>query len=83
MYHDAKEELKRLEDALLEEDPQPEEYDISQWNFEEALSDIPDLPEPPNRKDRTNLILILVVIFLTLGTLATLAFLIYYGGISL
>lgn len=84
MYQDAKEELKRLEEALLEEDPQPKQDDISQWDLEEALSDIPDLPETTGGKDRTNLALIITVICLTAGTLAILAFwLIRYGGIFL
>lgn len=80
MYRDAKEELKRLEDALLEEEPQQEEED-SQWNIDdEALSDIPDLPAP-DRRDRLIFWLTLTIIILTAGIVAMVAFwLIRYGG---
>ena len=80
MYRDAKEELKRLEDALLEEEPQQEEED-SQWNIDdEALSDIPDLPAP-DRRDRLIFWLTLTIIVLTAGIVAMVAFwLIRYGG---
>ena len=46
MYEDAKAELKRLEEALLEEDMQPEEAVEAEkaFDFEAALSDIPDFP---------------------------------------
>ena len=80
MYRDAKEELKRLEDALLEEEPQQEEED-SQWNIDdEALSDIPDLPAP-DRRDRLIFWLTLTIIVLTAGIVGMVAFwLIRYGG---
>ena len=79
MYRDAKEELKRLEDALLEEEPRQEED--AQWNIdEEALSDIPDLPKP-DRRDRLIFWLTLTIIVLTAGIVAMVAFwLIRYGG---
>ena len=50
MYRDAKEELKRLEEALLQEDNQPEEH-TNKWDIdiEDAISDIPDLPKKDNR----------------------------------
>lgn len=50
MYRDAQEELKRLEEALLREDEQPEEH-TNQWNIDidDAISDIPDLPKKDNR----------------------------------
>lgn len=81
MYQDAKEELKRLEDALLEEDPQPAQDDISQWDMEDALSDIPDLPVTEAPKDRTNFILAMITIGLTAVVVAGLIFwLIRYGG---
>ena len=50
MYRDAQEELKRLEEALLREDEQPEEH-TNQWNIDidDAISDIPDLPQKDNR----------------------------------
>lgn len=77
MYQDAKEELKRLEDALLEEEPQQED---SQWNMDEALSDIPDLPEP-DKRDRLIFWLTVTIIVLTAGIVGMVAFwLIRYGG---
>lgn len=50
MYRDAQEELKRLEEALLREDEQPEEH-TNEWNIDidDAISDIPDLPQKDNR----------------------------------
>lgn len=79
MYQDAKEELKRLEEALLEEEPQQEEDD-SQWNIDEALSDIPDLPET-DKRDRLIFWLTVTIIALTAGIVAMVAFwLIRYGG---
>ena len=80
MYRDAKEELKRLEDALLEEEPQQEEED-SQWNIDdEALSDIPDLPEP-DKRDQLIFRLTVAIIVLTAGIVGMVAFwLIRYGG---
>lgn len=80
MYQDAKEELKRLEEALLEEEP-PQEDDSAQWNIDdEALSDIPDLPEP-DRRDRLIFWLTVTIIALTLGIVGMVAFwLIRYGG---
>lgn len=79
MYQDAKEELKRLEEALLEEEPQQEEDD-AQWNIDEALSDIPDLPEP-DKRDRLIFWLTVTIIALTAGIVAMVAFwLIRYGG---
>ena len=80
MYQDAKEELKRLEDALLEEEPQQEEED-SQWNIDDkALSDIPDLPAL-DRRDRLIFWLTLTIIALTAGIVGMVAFwLIRYGG---
>ena len=80
MYQDAKEELKRLEEALLEEEPLQEEDD-SQWNIDdEALSDIPDLPET-DKRDRLIFWLTVTIIALTLGIVGMVAFwLIRYGG---
>ena len=81
MYRDAKEELKRLEEALLEEDEDLD--DISQWDFEEALSDIPDLPKK-TKGNRGNRGLIATVIALSAGILAVLIFwFIRYGGVFL
>ena len=79
MYRDAKEELKRLEDALLEEEPRQEEE--AQWNIdEEALSDIPDLPKP-DRRDRLIFWLTVTIIALTAGIVGMVVFwLIRYGG---
>ena len=80
MYQDAKEELKRLEEALLEEEP-PQEEAASQWNIDdEALSDIPDLPET-DKRDRLIFWLTVTIIALTLGIVGMVAFwLIRYGG---
>lgn len=84
MYQDAKEELKRLEEALLEEEPaqeeMPQEDDCSQWDMEDALSDIPDLPEKDPR-DRLIFWLTFTIIALTAGIVAVVVFwLIRYGG---
>ncbi len=80
MYQDAKEELKRLEEALLEDAPQQEETD-SQWNIdEEALSDIPDLPESDHR-DKLIFWLTAIIIVLAAGIVGMVAFwLVRYGG---
>ncbi len=83
MYRDAKEELKRLEEALLEEDTQPEEDGASQWDIdiEAAVSDIPDLPET-DKKNKLILGLTLAVIALTAVIIGGLIFLLiqYRGG---
>lgn len=49
MYRDAKEELKRLEEALLQEDDQPEEENPWDLDIDDAIADIPDLPKKDNR----------------------------------
>ena len=49
MYRDAQEELKRLEEALLQEDDQPEENDPWDIDLDDAIADIPDLPKKDNR----------------------------------
>ena len=79
MYRDAKEELKRLEDALLEEEPQ--QADDAQWNIDdEALSDIPDLPKPA-KGDRLVFRLTIAIIALTACIVGMVIFwLIQYGG---
>ena len=80
MYQDAKEELQRLEAALLEEEQQTEENDLSQWDMAEALADIPDLPEP-KKASRLNLWLTVAIIAMTAGIVAVVIFwLIRYGG---
>ena len=50
MYRDAKEELKRLEEALLQEDDQSEDAE-NPWDIaiDEAVFDVPDLPQKDNR----------------------------------
>lgn len=81
MYRDAKEELKRLEEALLEEDEGSD--DISQWDLEEALSDIPDLPKK-TKGDRVTQGLAVTAIILSAGILAVLIFwFIRYGSVFL
>ncbi len=79
MYQDAKEELKRLEEALLEEEPQQEAD--SQWNIDEqVLSDIPDLPVRDGR-DRLIFWLTVTIIVLTAGIVGMVVFwLARYGG---
>ena len=79
MYQDAKEELKRLEDALLEEEPQQEDNSF-QLDMIDALSDIPDLPEK-DKRDKLVFWLTVTVIALTCGIVGMVAFwLIRYGG---
>ena len=76
MYRDAKEELKRLEEALLEEDSQQD--DISQWDLDDALADIPDLPKKKKKKDNRNKLifgLTVAVILLTAAMVGILIFL--------
>ena len=79
MYQDAKEELKRLEEALLEEDPQQED-DSFPWDMEDALADIPDLPKA-DKRDRLIFWLTVTIIILAAGIVGMVAFwLIRYGG---
>ena len=76
MYRDAKEELKRLEEALLEEDDGQD--DINQWDLDDALSDIPDLPKKQKKKDNRNKLifgLTVAVILLTAAMVGILIFL--------
>ncbi len=78
MYQDAKEELKRLEEALL--NVEPEEDAPEQWNMEDALSDIPDLPKKDNR-NKIIFGLTIAVIALTAAIVGLLIHvLIYYRG---
>lgn len=85
MYEDAKAELKRLEEALLEEDMQPEEAVEAEkaFDFEAALSDIPDLPVEKKANSLT-VWLTVAVIMMTGGILAVLIiWLIRYGSVFL
>ena len=80
MYRDAKEELKRLEDALLQVDSQPEET-ANQWDIdiEDAISDIPDLPRTDN-KNKIIFGLTIAVIALTAAIVGLLVFIfVRYG----
>lgn len=80
MYQDAKEELKRLEEALLEEEETPQEEDSFQWDMEEALSDIPDLPVA-DKRDRLIFRLTVTIIVLAAGIAGMVIYwLIRYGG---
>ena len=74
MYQDAKEELKRLEEALLQVEEQPEEDD-RQWDIdiEDAIADIPDLPE----KDNKNKIIFGLIMAVSLLTAAIVGLLIF------
>lgn len=81
MYRDAQEELKRLEEALLREDEQPEEH-TNQWNIDidNAISDIPDLPKKDNR-GKIMFGLTVAVIALTAAIVGLLIYvLIHYKG---
>ncbi len=85
MYEDAKAELKRLEEALLEEDMQTEEAveAVEAFDFEAALSDIPDLPVEKKANSRT-VWLAVAIIMMTGGILAVLIiWLIRYGSVFL
>ena len=83
MYEDAKAELKRLEEALLEEDAQTEEAVEAAFDFEAALSDIPDLPVEKKANSLT-VWLTVAVIMMTGGILAVLIiWLIRYGSVFL
>ncbi len=73
MYRDAKEELKRLEEALLEEDNQQD--NIRQWDLDIEFDDI---PKPSKKKDNRNKIifgLTIAVILLTAAMVGVLIFL--------
>ena len=63
MYRDAKEELQRLEEALLREEDEAEE-DAWEPDMDEEIADIPDLPRKDNR-GKIIFRLTLVVIALT------------------
>lgn len=81
MYRDAKEELKRLEDALLQAEAQPEDT-ANQWDIdiEDAIADIPDLPRTDN-KNKIIFGLTIAVIALTAAIAGLLIFVfIRYGG---
>ena len=78
MYRDAKEELKRLEEALLEEENQ--QADTEQWDFDIDIDDIPEPPQKQNKqkKDNRNRIifaLTIAVIILTAAMVGLVAFL--------
>jgi hypothetical protein len=75
MYRDAKEELKRLEQALLEEDDGQD--DISQWDLEDALADIPDLPKKKKKKDNRNKVILGLTVAVILLTAAMVGILIF------
>ncbi len=73
MYRDAQEELKRLEEALLEEDDRQDH--VSQWNIDKALTDIPDLPKKKDNRNKIIFGLTIAVIVLTAAMVGTLIFL--------
>ncbi len=62
MYQDAREELQRLQEALLEEEAKSGDTAPSQWDLEEALSDIPDIPKPPKRRSVTGQMILIPAI---------------------
>ena len=73
MYRDAQEELKRLEEALLEEDDR--QNDIGQWNIDKALDHVPDLPKKKDNRNRIIFGLTIAVIILTAAMVGILIFL--------
>ncbi|MBR4016820.1 MAG: hypothetical protein IKK11_03300 [Oscillospiraceae bacterium] len=78
MYQDAKEELQRLQEALLEEEAKTPDTDPADWDLEEALSDIPDLPAP--KKKPTPLLLIAIPVWTALAAIALLVWILYTKG---
>ena len=79
MYRDAEEELKRLEQALLEEDDGSAPWEL---DMQEAISDIPDLP-PKDKKNKVIVGLVIAVILLTAAVAGLTVFLLAGGGLSL
>jgi hypothetical protein len=76
MYRDAKEELKRLEEALLEEDSQQD--DINPWDLDVDIDDMPQCPKNKVKKDNRNKLifgLTVAVIILTAAMVGILVFL--------
>ena len=77
MYRDAKEELKRLEQALLEEENRQAE--TRKWDLDIPVDDIPQQPEKKkNKKDKRNQIifgLTIAVIILTAAMVGIVIFL--------
>lgn len=65
MYRDAKEELKRLEEALLEEENRQEE--TRKWDLDVDIDDMPQRPKKKKRGNRNKVIfgLTITVIILT------------------
>ena len=78
MYQDAKEELQRLQEALLEEEAKTPDTDSTDWDLEEALSDIPDLPVP--KKKPIPLLLIAIPVWTALAAIALLIWILYTKG---
>ena len=77
MYRDAKEELKRLEQALLEEENRQAE--TRKWDLDIPVDDIPQQSEKKkNKKDKRNQIifgLTIAVIILTAAMVGIVIFL--------
>ncbi len=79
MYQDAKEELQRLQEALLEEEAKSPDTDPADWDIEDALSDIPDIPKPPKRRSVTGQ-MILIPAITALLTAALVVWILYAKG---
>ena len=76
MYRDAKEELKRLEQALLEEEKQQAE--TRKWDLDVDVDDTPQYPKNKTKKKNRNKIifgLTIAVIILTAAMVGILIFL--------
>ena len=72
MYRDAKEELKRLEEALLEEENRQEE--TRKWDLD---VDIDDAPQRPKKKSNRNKVIFSLTIAVIILTAAMVGILIY------
>ena len=72
MYRDAKEELKRLEEALLEEENRQEE--TRKWDLD---VDIDNTPQRPKKKSNRNKVIFSLTIAVIVLTAAMVGILIY------
>ena len=76
MYRDAQEELKRLEEALLEEDRQQENF--GQWDEDEDFEPIVDSPkERKRKKDNRNKAIFGLTVAVIILTAAMVGILLY------
>ncbi len=73
MYRDAKEELKRLEEALLEEENRQEE--TRKWDLDVDIDDTPQRPKKKNNRNKVIFSLTIAVIILTAAMVGILIYL--------